>query len=235
MRNSYITDKIFIHEWWDIELSYHPTNTGKIIINIPGAGGSSEGYMNKYINLGNLIQTNNTASFVRIPNDRPQEFIATARKIINYCIDNSKSICGKKIPEIWLMGFSAGATSILLTAWEYPEVTKVLAINPFIDLIELREGIKRRIPLFKGELFVVTGSEDSVIAPDTLEYIKGYSSEASDSSFHIIEDCDHQLKGEDNSKILSQLPEYYFLGRYRSEGFPTAQNGVFLLESGLKL
>jgi predicted esterase len=235
MLSNYKKDKIYLHEWWEIEVSYHPTKTGRIIINIPGADGSSEGYMNKYINLGNLIQTNNTASFVRIPNERPQEFLLTARTVINYCLENSKKICGSEKPEIWLMGFSAGGASALLSAWEYPEITKVLVINPFLNLDELRKSVGEYLPLYKGELFVVIGSEDSVTAPDMLEYIKRYSDPTSSFSSHIIQNCGHQLRGEDNSKILSQLPEYYFLGRYRSEEFPIAKDGVFLLENGPKL
>lgn len=35
----YINDKLILQDWWDIPVEYHPTTTGKIIINIPGAGG----------------------------------------------------------------------------------------------------------------------------------------------------------------------------------------------------
>ena len=222
------TDRIQLQEWWDIPVEYHPTNTGNIIINIPGAGGSVGGYLNKYVNLGNYIQEKNIASFVRMPNDRPGEYQLTVRKIVNYCLEHSKDICGSDVPDIWLMGFSAGAGAIVLTAWEYPEVKKVLAINPFIE--DIREKIKKDLPSYIGQLFLIKGSDDDVIGPDTLEYISTYASNVEDIQTYTIPNCDHQLKGLVNSKILSQLPEYYFLEKYKAEKFPDGSKGINLLD-----
>ncbi len=216
----YKTDKMYLHDYWDIPVEYHPTNTGKIIINIPGADGSVNGYNNKYTNLGNYLQEKNVASFVRIPNDRPQEFVNTGRCIINYCLEGSEMICGSQKPEIWLMGFSAGGASALLTAWEYPEVTKVLAINPFLNLEVIKKDLKEYLPLYKGDLFVVIGEKDTVIDPDTVGLIKSSASSVKNIRFDVIPNCDHQLKGEANSHILSQLPEYYFLDGYKCNDFP---------------
>ena len=223
----YKSDKIYLKEYWDIPVEYHPTTSGKIIINIPGADGSVKGYMDKYANLGDYIQREGFASFVRIPNDRPQEFINTGRCIVNYCLDHSKEICGEEIPEIWLMGFSAGGASTLLTAWEYPEITKVLAINPFIETV--RDDVRRYLSEYKGELYIVTGGNDKVIGSDTVEYIKEFANNVSELQTHAIPNCDHQLKGDDNAKILSQLPEYYFLEEYKTRNFPDSTKGINLI------
>ncbi len=231
MSDTFITEKIYLKSWWDIPVSYHPTSTNKVIINIPGAGGTSEGYENKYLNLANYLQKRNIASFVRIPNERPQDYNETARTVINYTLEKTLEFVVSETPEIFLMGFSAGGASALLTAWEFPEVTKVLVINPFINLPNLREDIQKYLPRYKGDLFIVIGSEDSVIAPDTLEFLKGYTSSARTVQTHIIEGCDHQLKGESNSKILSQLPEYYFTNKYKFEVFPDAEKGIDLINN----
>lgn len=225
----YNTDTIYLHDYWDIHVEYHSTNTGKIIINIPGADGSVNGYKDKYRNLGNYIQKENIASFVRIPNDRPQEFINTGRCIINYCLEGSETICGSHKPEIWLMGFSAGGASALLTAWEYPEVTKVLAINPFLNLEVIKQDLKKYLPLYKGDLFVVIGDKDTVIDPDTAGLIKASGKEVRNIRFNVIPNCDHQLKGEDNIHILSQLPKYFFQDEYKKEPLPAKGEGVDLL------
>ncbi|MDD2270129.1 MAG: hypothetical protein PHG60_00875 [Candidatus Dojkabacteria bacterium] len=227
----YKTDTLILKDWWDIPIEYHPTNTGIILINIPGAGGSVGGYMNKYVNLGNYIQEKDIASFVRISNDRPQEYELTVRTVINYCLEHSLEICGSKSPEIWLMGFSAGGGAIVLAGWEYPEVRKILAINPFIEVRGVRGRLEKNLPSYDGELFLVRGGDDVVIASDTLEYISKYVTGASVLESHIIPSCDHQLKGVVNSKILSQLPEYYFLGKYMVEEFPDGSNGFDLLDS----
>ncbi len=221
------SDKINLQDWWDIGVEYHPTNTGNILINIPGAGGTIEGYLNKYVNLGNYIQENNIASFVRIPNDRPAEYELTVRKVVNYSIEHSKEICGTDTPNIWLMGFSAGAGAIVLTGWEYPEIKKILAINPYIE--DIRHKIKKDLPSYTGDLFLIKGSDDNVIGTDTLEFISSYSMNVSDIQTHTIPNCDHQLKGLTNSYILSQLPKYYFLEKYKTEEFPDGSKGINLL------
>jgi len=231
----YKTDTIQLQDWWDIEVEYHPTKTGIIIINIPGAGGTVEGYLNKYINLGNYIQENNIASFVRIPNDRPSEYQLTIRKIVDYSLKHSKEICGSDTPEIWLMGFSAGAGAVVLTGPEYPEVTKILAVNPFIEVKDVREKIKEILPSYKGLLFLIKGSNDDVIAKDTLEYISSCATNVSDIQTYTIPNCDHQLAGFTNSYILSQLPEYYFLEKYKTEEFPDGSKGIDLLGEFVKV
>ena len=224
------SDQIQLHDWWHIGVGYHPTNTGKIIINIPGAGGSIEGYLNKYVNLGNYIQEKDIASFVRIPNDRPQEYELTVRTIINYCLDNSKSICGSNTPEIWLVGLSAGAGAIILTGWEYPEVTKILAINPFLEVKGGRDKIHKNLPMYEGELYLVKGEEDEVIASDTIDFLSKYASSVKELQTYVIPNCDHQLRGENNARILSQLPEYFFLGKYKTEEFPNGKKWINLLD-----
>jgi pimeloyl-ACP methyl ester carboxylesterase len=223
------SNKIPLQEWWDIGVEYHPTNTGNILINIPGAGGTIGGYLNKYVNLGNYIQENKIASFVRIPNDRPAEYELTVRTVVNYCLENSNEICDSETPNIWLMGFSAGAGAIVLTGWEYPEIKKILAINPYIEGVKGK--IERCLPLYTGDLFLIKGSDDDVIGPDTLEYLSSYATNVSDLQTYTIPNCDHQLKGLTNSFILSQLPQYYFLDKYKTEKFPDGSKGINLLDS----
>jgi dienelactone hydrolase len=229
MEDRFFTEKVNLQDWWDIAIAYHPTDTGKILINIPGAGGSVDGYKNKYINLGNYIQEKELSSFVRIPNDRPQEPILTARTVINYVLENSKKICGVDKPEIWLMGFSTGGASVLLTAWEYPEIKKVLAINPFLEFKNIRKDIKKYLPRYEGKIFTVIGEEDSVIATDTIQYIHKY---AKDIKTYLVPQCDHQFTGRDNSKLLSQLPGFFFRDLYINQSsLPSPDSGIVLLDS----
>ncbi|HOV29695.1 MAG TPA: hypothetical protein PLD77_01305 [Candidatus Dojkabacteria bacterium] len=231
----YKTDTLKLQGWWEIPIEYHPTNSGIILINIPGAGGTVSGYKNKYVNLGNYLQSKNIASFVRIPNDRPSEYELTVRTVINYCLEKTGYICEAYHPEIWLMGFSAGAGAIVLTGWEYPEVKKILAINPFLEVRGVRDRLKENLPRFEGELYLVKGKDDTVIAPDTMEYISSLAKCTSVLKTLEIPDCDHQLKGEDNSKILSKLPEHFFLGEYRERECPNKEEGFNLLDEDLPL
>ncbi len=133
------------------------------------------------------------------------------------------------------MGFSAGAGAVVLTGWEYPEVTKILAINPFLEVRGVRDRLKENLPRYEGELYLVKGSDDTVIAPDTIEYISSLAESTSVLKTLEIPDCDHQLKGEDNSKILSKLPEHFFLGEYKERDFPNKEEGFNLLDENLPL
>jgi hypothetical protein len=127
------------------------------------------------------------------------------------------------------MGFSAGVASILLTAWEYPEITKILVINPFIDFKDVRKEVKKHLTKFEGEVCLVIGEEDSVIATDTIEYVYKYSNNI---KAYVVPQCDHQLRGEENIRILSQLPEFVFLGKYKEQNsLPVPEEGVNLLDT----
>jgi pimeloyl-ACP methyl ester carboxylesterase len=92
-----------------------------------------------------------------------------------------------------------------------------LAINPFIETV--RDDLKKYLPEYRGKLFVVTGENDKVIGKDTVAYIQEYARNVSDLQTYIVPNCDHQFKGEDNAKILSQLPRYYFLEEYKVKSF----------------
>lgn len=88
----------------------------------------------------------------------------------------------------------------------------------------MRDDVRRYLPEYKGKLYIVTGENDKVIGSDTVEYIKEFAHNVSELQAHVIPNCDHQLKGDDNARILSQLPEYYFLEEYKIKHFESLLN-----------
>lgn len=80
------------------------------------------------------------------------------------------------------------------------------------------------MPEYKGKLYIITGENDKVIGSDTVEYIKKFANNVSELQTHVIPNCDHQLKGDGNARILSQLPEYYFLEEYKTKHFVSLLN-----------
>lgn len=80
----------------------------------------------------------------------------------------------------------------------------------------------------------VTGS-NPVSPTDTIEYISNLAESVSVLKTLEIPNCDHQLKGNDNSKILSKLPEHFFLEEYKERDFPNKEDGFNLLDEDLPL
>ncbi len=62
--------------------------------------------------------------------------------------------------------------------WEYSEITQALVINSFIETV--RDDVRRYLPEYKGELYIVTGENDKVIGSDMVEYIKKFANNVSE-------------------------------------------------------
>lgn len=62
--------------------------------------------------------------------------------------------------------------------WEYSEITQALVINSFIETV--RDDVRRYLPEYKGELYIVTGENDKVIGSDIVEYIKKFANNVSE-------------------------------------------------------
>ena len=195
---------------FELDVAIHPFNNGKIIINVPGADGSINGYNDKYIKIADYLIENKVGSVVRIPNISSLGFgwDINLRKTLSYILDHAKKICGSNKPEIYLMGTSAGAGAIAMTAWEYPEVKKILLTEPAIVFSGEHgvEGIRE----YKGEVVIVVGKGGYALGKEIGDIFYNYFISASNKEIFEIEDCDHSFTGEKNGRILSQAPIYAF-------------------------
>ena len=211
---------------YDQEIAIHPHKNGKILLNYPGADGHLDGYNNKYITLANHIVDSNLAAVMRCSNPYTGGWDRSMREMLNYALDNAEEICGSKSPEIYLMGFSAGAGAISTLAWEYPEVTKILLMAPAIGVGErlVREGLKQ----FKGEVYIMIGDSDDVVKTESGEVFLNFCDIASRKELFVLENCDHQFTGERNGRIMSHAPFYAFLDE--KPVFPDYEAGIFLYD-----
>lgn len=214
---------------WDfeLELAIHPLTNGKIIVNYPGSEGSLDGYNNKYKTLADYIVQKQLAGVVRLSNPHTFGFgwDMNLRRAMEYILKNSQDVCGSKIPEIYLMGFSAGASIIATLAWEYPEVKKILLFEPTLSIN--RPDISHGLGQFKGELVVITGQGENALGEDVgYEFIK-LATQVSKKEIVVIPNCNHQFMGEANGRILSQAPFYAFSDQ-GSPDFPDPKGGIKL-------
>ena len=209
---------------YEQELAIHPLYNGKILINYPGAEGDVHGYNRKYETLANHIVGSELAAVVRSGNPYVGPWDRSLREMLSYVLGHSEEICGSKNPEIYLMGFSAGAGSISTLAWEYPEVTKILLMAPAIGVGA--DAVAQGLGRYTGEVYIVIGDSDEIVKPDAGAVFLNFCDRASRKELFVIEGCDHQFRGEKNGKILSHAPFYAFSDK--KPVFPDSNAGIFL-------
>jgi alpha/beta superfamily hydrolase len=201
---------------------------GKIIVSYPGFQGNIDGYNNKYMKLANFLQQK-VCAVIRSGNNYYQGFDYAKsiqddlEMIIQYALKNSVTICGHKNPDLYLMGFSAGAAAITAVAYKYPSVKKILLISPSGDAGE--RDTKKGLAEFMGEAYIVAGAEDDIVGTDAAPRIYSLIKKASVHKMVIIPDCDHQFRGEKNGRIMSVAPLWAFVGK---KDFPSTKGSIKL-------
>lgn len=216
-------------EKFQLELAIHSFNNGKIIVNYPGVEGSIDGYNGKYKTLAEHVVSQDLASVVRLPNPHTFGFgwDMNLRHALTHVHENSKSICNSDNPDIFLMGFSAGAGVVAMIAWEYPTVKKILLMEPAPKVDE--QGIIEGLGQYKGELYVVVGGGDEALGSEVGNKIIKAAVSASRKEIFVIPDCDHQFKGEINGRIMSEAPFYAFKDKDKPL-FPNPNGGIKLYD-----
>ncbi|MDE6557688.1 MAG: hypothetical protein K2K39_01130, partial [Clostridia bacterium] len=121
-----------------MQIDFYSSGNNCVLI-FTGLGGDTKGYENKYVKIAETItQKYGFSVFVaQVPKDlwsHPQEVFeeAVGRVISEYA------------PEtIYVMGSSAGASIAIWYSHLYPQIKKVLAVNPVLNLNyhRTKEGI----------------------------------------------------------------------------------------------
>ena len=214
----------------EIEVAVHKANSGKIIINYPGAGGHIDGYNNKYLTLADCMQ-NSIGAVVRMGNQKvlglnySQLLRDNLKAVIEYSISNAFEICGSHKPILYLMGSSDGAGAISAVAYLYAEIEKILLYAPSFGAG--REDINKGLKQYRGDLYIVIGNKDFVVGQGNGQIFKDLAEVSRISQLEIIPDCDHQFRGKTNGKILSKAPFWAF----DNDGtFPSPEGGIELYE-----
>lgn len=213
-----------------IEVAVLKGTTDKVVINYPGAGGTLEGYENKYLKLASLIQEHIGSvvlmNNVRVPTSEYHTILRNnLEDVIDYSIANAVSLFGVSEPEIYLMGFSNGAGAVAAVAHKYPQVSKILLLAPAFGAGV--EEVSKGLAEFKNEVYIAIGKNDINVGYKSGETFKGLAKNASLVKLEVIPDCDHQFRGETNSRILSKAPLWAFLDE---KTFPSPDGGIKLYD-----
>lgn len=213
----------------EIQLGINYSSNGRIVIHYPGFMETVDGYCNKYKNLASFLQEKELGAVIRMDNfERDYHSYEDTlnddlRSVIEYALKNSRDICGKDNPELYLMGFSAGTQAIGAVSHKYP-VKKILLMGPGLALDyfhELKEGLEK----FSGEVYIVQGQNDKHLGEGRAFY--NWATGARKKDMKVIPDCDHRFSHEINDMIYSKAPFWAFC---HDTSFPNPEGGIRLVQ-----
>jgi dienelactone hydrolase len=202
-----------------------------IIVNYPGYQGDIDGYQGKYRRLADLIRRKGLGAVIRMDNQYRYGFlyeksvVADLKATVDYALANAKAICSTSEPDLYLMGFSAGAGAIAIVAADYPQIKKVLLLAPSVDAG--KTAIEEAFGKFRGEVYIAVGEYDECVGREAGDFFLGLATGARKKTLVVIPNCDHQFQGRINGKIMSKAPFWAFAD---DESFPSADGGIELYD-----
>jgi len=208
-----------------LDLAIHEVDNDIIIINYPGLGEDLNGPRNRYLNLANHLQESGMGTIVRMGNipdirlGNSKRMRDNLRFTIDYCLSLSET------PRLYLMGLSAGASSIASIASDYPSIEKILLIAPSEDVG--RRNIEDGLRGYSGEIYFTTGDSDEIADPANVREFFEIARKSKKKEFRIIPKCNHDFPGRDNSMIMSKAPFWAFNG---DDSFPSPEGGKVLYD-----
>ncbi len=140
------------------EIKYAYYDGGKdVVLIITGIGGSTVGYKNKYdIMAKNIVQQTNCSVLIATS---PQGTWLHIKENLIQIINKIIEIKQTEQCNIYAFGHSAGANTLLLSAYLYPQIKSIVAVNPVmnINISQLIDGIKN----FNDKATIIFGEKDS--------------------------------------------------------------------------
>ena len=196
----------------EVTIAVHPLPSDNIVIIYPGAGGSKDGYEDKYIKMADFLIQNDVGAVIRTDNvfQLGNGWTTTLEIVIEYALDHSEEICESPNPNIYLVGHSIGAGACDLISCVYEEIKKILFTSPapIMKNNEPQHGIGE----FTGEVYVVIGDEDQIPREYALQFYE-LADKASKRKLEIIKGCGHHFEGKENFDRFVRLPVECFSGK----------------------
>ena len=191
-----------------LDIAIHPADSKIVLLTVPGVDGSVDGFEDKYIKIAESIQEKYGAAIVRITNPfiTSYHWESNIRQALNYILENAEEITGHKDIDVRIIAHSAGAATVAQIAWEYPEITQILLVNPAtkLGIDKIQYGLSE---IGGSKITVLFGSEDPSVG-DVDEISK--LSEAKNVHTHILEGVDHNFSGELLEAFITAPSLYLF-------------------------
>lgn len=182
-----------------LQIAKHPGDEKNIFLIIPGVDGSLDGYEEKYLKIAESVNIQHGLTSYQIDNPYISRlhWESNVRQILDHIFMEHP-----EIESINIMAHSAGAWVIGNIAHEYPEIKRVLMVNPAsnVDLDKLRSNIEKN----KSATFtLLIGSND----PSHEHHDKF---EMDNSLVVLVEGADHHFSGDAFAHFLQSPHKYLF-------------------------
>ncbi len=182
-----------------LQVAKHTGNPSNIFLIIPGVDGSLDGFDNKYLKIASLV--NQEAGHTVYQMDNPYisrlHWESNVRQMLDYIFMEHPDV-----ESINIMAHSAGAWVIGKVAHEYPEIKRVLMVNPATN-IDI-DAFKSNIDMNKHTKFVfMIGSQDP-----SHEHLYRFTNR--NSKIVIIDGADHNFSGEHLNEFITAPIKHLF-------------------------
>lgn len=182
-----------------LQIAKHEGNHKKIFLIIPGVDGSLDGYENKYLQIARNVnrEFRHTAYQMDYPYISRLHFQSNVRQILDYIY--------MKYPEVEsidIMAHSAGAWVIGNIAGGYPEIKKLLLVNPAtnVDLDKFENAIEQNK---HSEIIFLIGSEDP-----SHEHKARFQKD--NTKVIVVDGADHHFSGDHLPHFISAPTKYLY-------------------------
>jgi alpha/beta superfamily hydrolase len=198
-----------------VQLAAHPATSTKLVIIYPGLNATPDGesrhftqaHPYRYRRLAERLQSEGVAAVIRVANPPcgyygdGQVALDRLRRAIDYALEHARALCGNRRPELYLMGFSAGAGAAAALAGDYqPRRMLLIAPSGDVDPQRIIAGLKE----YAGQLVLLVGEKDKVVGRDAACLFDEISPAARHKQVLFVQDCDHFFTREDHDRLLEE-------------------------------
>lgn len=187
-----------------LEIGIHPLEGDHVMVFFAGHGTGVNGFLGRYRRIANRLVRRGVGAVVH--SSDPRGSVDDLRRVLDYVNEHAEEITGRRNPEIWLMGDSAGASAAASVATEY-KVTKLLLLG-----LPHAHDLRR----YRGELRVAIGSRDVFGTATSLETVAS-ARQASRSEFQVVPGASHGFHGPLANIRFGRAFGWAFAG---DQGFP---------------
>ena len=187
---------------YEVAVDFYKWNINKAVVIIVGKWGTTKWYENKYITISNNLVDNHWTNVFVVENpwiswDNPELFF-----------DCTISFIKKKMKELWYNNFSLSV--MWFSAWwhftwrfsyKYPEIEKILLVNPVLRVNF--EKLKSALFSFKWWITIVQWNKDTDYQFNQL------LSQITNTRVEVLEWVDHQFTNKWGLDLFISLPEKY--------------------------
>lgn len=187
-----------------LDLYVHPADSPIVFLTVAGLGGTANGYKNKYIDIVENAFRRHGVAAVRMGNPYySTNIVSNVRVALSYILKNSNEITNGKLNEIYIQGHSAGATITAMIAWEYPEITRLLLINPVpkFNGVSIVDSLEK---FTVGDASIMYGEHDP-----SAEYWRQQST-LPNILVSEVKNADHHFSGNSFDIFINAAQEHLF-------------------------